>query len=110
MRPLYSLIVLIAVSLAWSLTFRKLGDTPLTESQRAKLNLAAFLGAMLGAKLPFLFDLGWEGIWTGNALLADGKTILGGIAGGYAAVEIAKETLRIRITPVTRLLCQLPCR
>ena len=57
--------------------------------------VAALMGAFLGAKLVFFGAEGWrhwpeENRWL--ALVA-GKSILGGLLGGYAAVEIAKRWL-----------------
>src|SRR5436190_10451816 len=48
---------------------------------------AAFVGGIIGAKLPFL----GTGTWLG-----DGKTITTGIIGGYVAVELMKLLLGIR--------------
>lgn len=56
--------------------------------KRAVLGLAAFAGGALGAKLPFVADSGW---------LADGKTLVAGLAGGYAAVEAAKLAIGARL-------------
>jgi len=61
----------------------------LPRGQRWAVGIAAFVGGVLGARLPFF--LLQEGGW-----LHDGKTILAGFAGGYLAVEIAKAALRIR--------------
>ena len=57
--------------------------------------LAALAGALVGAKLVYFccegyLHLGAADLW---AQLATGKTILGGLLGGYAAVEIAKGLL-----------------
>jgi phosphatidylglycerol:prolipoprotein diacylglycerol transferase len=63
--------------------------------QRYAILMAAFCGAMIGAKLPFLFgDL--EALRSGMAWLSSGKTILCGLVGGYAGVEIAKWCLDIQ--------------
>ncbi len=87
---LYSTVMLIAVGLAWWLMQRRQSATRLSSHERGVVAIAAFIGAMLGAKLPFLFELGWEGLLQGNVWFTDGKTILGGIFGGYLAVELAK--------------------
>jgi len=57
---------------------------------RRTLALAAFVGGVLGARLPFLLA-------GQHAFLHDGKTILSGLAGGYLAVEVAKAALGIRV-------------
>lgn len=55
--------------------------------------VAALIGAFLGAKVVYLLAEGWldwpqPDRWR---RLATGKTILGGLLGGYAAVELAKK-------------------
>ncbi|MCH8046414.1 MAG: prolipoprotein diacylglyceryl transferase [Planctomycetes bacterium] len=67
-------------------------------SGREKLGicLGAFCGAMIGAKLPFVIS-DPQGLLSGAAWFADGKTILCGLVGGYFGVEIAKWSLHLRI-------------
>ena len=69
----------------------------LTLSPREKLvlGMAAFVGAMIGAKLPFVI-VDRENWLTGISWLSDGKTIMFGIVGGYFAVVFAKWLLGIR--------------
>jgi phosphatidylglycerol:prolipoprotein diacylglycerol transferase len=77
----------------------------LTTKQKTLIGIAAFVGAMIGAKLPFLIS-DWflqngdanpfAGVFS-SAWLADGKTIMFGIVGGYAAVEIAKKVLGVSV-------------
>lgn len=69
---------------------------PLPAWQKLGLGVGGFCGAMIGAKLPFLYS-DWTGLVSGTAWLADGKTIMCGIVGGYFGVELAKWTLDIRI-------------
>jgi phosphatidylglycerol:prolipoprotein diacylglycerol transferase len=73
--------------------------SPLAERpawQRWIVGLAAFVGGILGAKLPFVLGAA-SGPWTTAAWLADGKTIITGLAGAYLAVEVVKLCLRIRV-------------
>ena len=72
---------------------RKIG---LTHWQRIGIGLGAFIGAMIGAKLPFLFD-DWDRFLSGAAWFSDGKTILTGLVGGYLGVEAAKWSLDVRV-------------
>lgn len=64
--------------------------------QRLAIGLGAFIGAMIGAKSPFLFE-DYGRLMSGAAWFADGKTIMFGLVGGYAGVEIAKGILQIRV-------------
>jgi phosphatidylglycerol:prolipoprotein diacylglycerol transferase len=55
--------------------------------------VAALVGAFLGAKLAYLVAEGWMDFGQPNMWrrLATGKSILGALLGGYAAVELAKK-------------------
>jgi phosphatidylglycerol:prolipoprotein diacylglycerol transferase len=58
--------------------------------------IAALAGAFLGAKIIYLLAEGWLHWDDPNRwpILATGKSILGALLGGYAAVEFAKYILR----------------
>jgi phosphatidylglycerol:prolipoprotein diacylglycerol transferase len=62
--------------------------------QRIGMGIGAFVGAMLGAKLPFALT-DWRELLSGAAWFTDGKTILTGMAGGYLGVVVAKWSLGI---------------
>lgn len=82
--------------------------------------VAALAGAFLGAKLVYLGAEGWrhwhdEKRWL---ILATGKSIIGGLLGGYAAVEIAKRCLDYKsatgdwfaiVAPVGIMLGRIGC-
>ena len=51
---------------------------------------------MIGAKLPFALT-DWEGLRSGAAWFAHGKTILCGIVGGYFGVEYAKWSMGVTV-------------
>src|SRR6266487_510212 len=55
--------------------------------------VAALIGAFLGAKVVYFFAEGYQHLGASDMWLqlATGKTILGGLLGGYAAVEGAKR-------------------
>ena len=55
--------------------------------------IAALAGAFLGAKVIYFAAEGWLHVHDGNfwAQLAAGKSILGGLLGGYLSVEVAKR-------------------
>src|SRR6266478_6372495 len=65
------------------------------DSRLVLIYIAALAGAFLGAKLVYLSAEGWlhwhdKDRWI---QLATGKSILGGLLGGYAGVEIVKRLL-----------------
>jgi phosphatidylglycerol---prolipoprotein diacylglyceryl transferase len=64
------------------------GMSALPRKERLIISLAAFIGGVLGAKLPFVFVRGAD--WFGMAWLADGKTLTTGLMGAYIGVELVK--------------------
>lgn len=92
----YALTMLAALVVLNVLLRRWQARLPLAWWQKLGLGIGGFCGAMIGAKLPFALS-DWSGLLIGTTWLADGKTILCGIVGGYFGVEIAKWTLDIRI-------------
>lgn len=92
----YMLLMFAAVLTCTSLLRRSQASLPLSTDQKFGLGVGAFFGAMLGAKLPFVLA-DWEGLLSGAAWFANGKTIMFGIVGGYVGVEIAKAVMGIRI-------------
>lgn len=55
--------------------------------------VAALIGAFLGAKVVYFFAEGYQHLGASDMWLqlATGKTILGGLLGGYVAVELTKR-------------------
>jgi phosphatidylglycerol:prolipoprotein diacylglycerol transferase len=94
--PVYSLIMACAIGIGALLA--RVTQSNLTLSRREKfcIGLGAFCGAMIGAKLPFVLS-DWEGLVSGAAWFASGKTIIFGLVGGYFGVELAKWLLDVRI-------------
>lgn len=92
---MYTVIMLIAAlagSLLLKLSQRSL---PLAWEDKMAIGIGAFCGAMLGAKLPFAL-YGDAEFWTVSAWMSSGKTILTGIVGGYAGVELVKWALDLK--------------
>lgn len=91
----YALVMAAAcLSVLW-LLHREPMASGLDRADRRVILLAAFTGSMVGARFPYwimrLDDLSLA------TLFADsGKTILGGLVGGYFAVELAKWALGVR--------------
>ena len=91
----YTALMLLAVATGVLISRHTMAGLPLTALERWGIGIGAFCGAMIGAKLPFVL-LRWRELAGGGAWLADGKTIMLGLAGGYFGVEIAKWALEIR--------------
>ena len=93
--------VAVGVLLAFAVSRLQREERPDLAAQRPVLLLAAVLGAVLGS---FLFELpadryGWtaglDGDAAGQGLLL-GRTVLGGLIGGWLAVEAVKARLGVR--------------
>lgn len=68
---------------------------------------SGLLGALAGAKLSFLIAEGW--LYYDNALaLWSGRSITGGLLGGYLGVELAKKGLGYRSTTGDRFAILVP--
>jgi phosphatidylglycerol---prolipoprotein diacylglyceryl transferase len=94
-NPAYTLTILAAVGAGMLVARRTQGQLRLPPREKFGIALGGYCGAMIGAKLPFVFsDL--SGLISGAAWFSDGKTILCGLAGGYFGVEIAKWCLDVR--------------
>lgn len=92
----YALVMLTAVVIMSLLLRRSQARLPLAGWQKFALGVGGFCGAMIGAKLPFALS-DWSGLMDGTTWLAEGKTIMCGIVGGYFGVEVAKWTFDIRV-------------
>jgi phosphatidylglycerol:prolipoprotein diacylglycerol transferase len=92
----YVLTMAAALAACSLLLRRSQRSLPLTGSEKVGIGLGAFCGAMIGAKLPFMLA-DWQGMLSGAAWLAHGKTIMCGIVGGYLGVELAKWALGVRV-------------
>jgi len=81
-----------------------------TEPRLLVIYLGAVLGGFTGAKLSYLAAEGWQWIGHPSALLqwCTGKSILGGLLGGWAGVEIAKWVTRYPNSTGDRFVALLP--
>lgn len=96
MNWLYTIIMIASMAVCSFLLRRYQQRLELPWWQKVGIGVGAFIGAMIGAKLPFaLFD--WEGLRTGATWFAHGKTILCGILGGYFGVEYAKWSMGVTV-------------
>lgn len=93
---MYPTIMALALATGWVVSRRTQRPLPLSVWQRLGLALGAFVGGIVGAKLPFLLA-DWDGFVSGRAWLESGKTIMVGLVGGYFGVEAAKWALGIQL-------------
>jgi phosphatidylglycerol:prolipoprotein diacylglycerol transferase len=84
-----------AIAVGATLSRRTQRGLQLAPYEKIGIALGAYCGAMIGAKLPFVFS-DWQGLLSGAAWFSDGKTILCGLVGGYFGVEVAKWSLQIQ--------------
>jgi len=98
----YAAIMLAAVTVAAWLSRGSQARLGLSLHQRVMVGLGAVSGGFLAAKLPFVLvyvvDGDWAALLSGRALLTDGKTIMLGLVGGYAGVELAKWWSGVRVS------------
>ena len=94
MTPTYTAIMITAVAVGAALSRRTQRGLQLAPYEKMGIAIGAYCGAMIGAKLPFVFS-DWQGLISGAAWFADGKTILCGLVGGYLGVEATKWALEI---------------
>jgi prolipoprotein diacylglyceryltransferase len=95
-KLLHSLLMLLALVVSYWLYRHSRQKLEISSDHKRFLSLAALLGAFIGAKLPFLLERDWTGLSPWTHWLSDGKTVLGGIFGGYIAVELTKAWLGVR--------------
>jgi len=93
---LYPWIMVLAVTTTAIMLKLYQRNLALSRRDRLAIGIAAFCGAMLGAKLPFVFE-DWEDLRSGLAWFSNGKTIVGGLVGAYLAVELCKWIYSIRV-------------
>jgi prolipoprotein diacylglyceryltransferase len=91
----YFLIMWMSLLVGYRLSRRTQQNLQLPPWQRIGIAAGAFTGAMIGAKIPFLFD-SWEAFMSGATWFNNGKTILTGLVGGYLGVEIAKWVFEVK--------------
>lgn len=92
---LFPLIMLLSVVTGIFLSRRYKADLPINRLSKLWIGLAAFTGAILTAKLPYLIP-GLPGFKDAENLLMGGKTILFGMVGGYFGVELAKYHIGLK--------------
>ena len=111
-RIIYAAIMMAAVVAAVWLSRGRQARLGLTVWQRVMVGLGGFTGAFLAAKLPFFLsyvvDGDWPAVLSGRALFSDGKTIMLGLAGGYAGVEFGKWYSRVKVSTGDSFAVSIP--
>ena len=92
---LFPFIMMLAVGTGAWLSRRYKATLPIDTFGKIWIGLAAFSGAILTAKLPYLIP-GLPGFAEADSLLISGKTILFGMVGGYFGVELAKRSIGLK--------------
>lgn len=110
-EPAYGLPVLAGIALAIFFPSSRAFARP--EERRAYRIIQVFtlLGAVVGAKLAVLFgDLGWpmEPLESPRQIVFSGRSITGGLIGGFLTAELMKPILRYRLPPNDRFAAVLP--
>lgn len=104
--PWYSVLLVVGILIGvigWSREARK-------DSRIPMIYAAGIAGAFLGAKLAFLIAEGW--MFVGHPdrvrILLSGKSIMGGLPGGWIGVEVAKKVLGYEKATGDRFALMLP--
>lgn len=93
-RWLYTAAMVMAAIVASVLLRRFQQPLSLPRLQRLGIAAGGLVGATVAAKIPFVIEHSELGF---ASWLADGKTILWALAGGYLGVEVAKWSLHLRV-------------
>ncbi len=95
---MYGLAIIAGIAIAWLVRRCQPADPPMVAAHRGELLAAAAVGAVLGAYLGDLPSgwLGWDGLGMEGHRLG-GRTVLGGLIGGWLGVEAVKRLLAIRM-------------
>lgn len=114
--PLYAFLAAIGMligALYWLRAAKSDGRLPL-------IYLGGLVGALIGAKLAYLFAEGWLHLQNPNrwVIWLSGKSVMGALPGGWAGVEIVKKALGYtaitgdrfaRLIPIPLILGRIGC-
>ncbi len=110
-EPGYAIPVLAGIALALFFPSSRHFSEPEDKRRYRLIQLFTLVGAIVGAKLAVLFgDLGWpmtplESPWQ---VLFSGRSITGGLIGGFLTAESLKPLMRYRLPPNDRFATVLP--
>lgn len=91
-----------------------------TDGRLPLIYLGGLVGALIGAKLAFLFAEGWQHLQNPNRWMIwlSGKSVMGALPGGWAGVEVVKKALGYtavtgdrfaRLIPIPLILGRIGC-
>ena len=100
-RASYAIFALLAIVVGWTIRSREQRRIGLPlDTAHAKTALGALVGAAIGSKLMMILFVDtsqwWDIIGQLQMLDFNGKTVIGGLTGGYIGVEVAKKWVGIR--------------
>jgi phosphatidylglycerol---prolipoprotein diacylglyceryl transferase len=89
----------LAYMVAFRLALRSFRQDTIKSTQRTSILVGGMLGGLIGAKLLVLLqhiDLLWSNPAAWALLIAQGKTVVGGLLGAIAGVEITKHYIGVK--------------
>jgi phosphatidylglycerol---prolipoprotein diacylglyceryl transferase len=89
----------LAYMVAFGLALRSFRQDTIKSTQRTSILVGGMLGGLIGAKLLVLLqhiDLLWSNPAAWALLIAQGKTVVGGLLGAIAGVEITKHYIGVK--------------
>lgn len=110
-EPAYALPVIAGIALALLFPSSKAFVQPEDRRRYRTIQLFTLVGAIVGAKLAVLFgDLAWPmtPLESPRQILFSGRSITGGLIGGFLTAELLKPVMRYRLPPNDRFATVLP--
>ncbi len=104
-EPAYGLPVLAGIALAVLFPSSRAFARPEDRRRYRVIQLFTLVGAIVGAKLAVLFgDLGWPmtPLESPRQIVFSGRSITGGLIGGFLTAELLKPVMRYRLPPNDR--------
>ncbi|MCB9593001.1 MAG: prolipoprotein diacylglyceryl transferase [Sandaracinaceae bacterium] len=110
-QPAYGVPVLLGLALAFLFPSSKAFVRPEDKRAYRVIQVFTLVGAIVGAKLAVLFgDLGWPmtPLESARQIVFSGRSITGGLIGGFLTAEALKPLLRYPLPPNDRFATVLP--
>ncbi|MCA9610248.1 MAG: prolipoprotein diacylglyceryl transferase [Myxococcales bacterium] len=110
-EPAYAIPVLAGIALALLFPSSKAFVRPEDKKRYRLIQIFTLVGAIVGAKLAVLFgDLAWPmtPLESWRQVVFSGRSITGGLIGGFLTAELLKPVMRYRLPPNDRFATVLP--